>query len=203
MYNDAEYDKLTRILLSITASWLKKSELSNEINIGVYFKNDLHHWNESLNKVLGRAPLDKGDLINELLRDFQKVLDRNCNGPLSSAILPMREIVYNSDKIGIENFLILSRKLVELLVLSLANQFDIKLGGELLSNIEKLRQVRIAPWILSYMHTLRVFGNEGVHVRLDNKIYFPNQISEVDFISGITLLKALLIYWEGNLSNVK
>ena len=196
MKTKSEYDKLTKILISLTAKWLKKSEFSNEINIGVFYKSETNLWNDSMNNVLGRTPLDKGGFLNDLLHDFQRVLDRNSEGPLSSAILPMRENLYSSDKIGVENFLIHSRKLVEILITKMAQHFNVKLGGELMSNIEKFRHVRIAPWILSYMHTLRVFGNEGVHVRLDNKTYSPNQLSDTDFINGVTMLKALLIYWE-------
>jgi hypothetical protein len=34
---------------------------------------------------------------------------------------------------------------------------------DLLNRIEKLRDKRVAPWIVSYLHMLRVLGNEAAH----------------------------------------
>ena len=50
--------------------------------------------------------------------------------------------------------------------------------------------------MIRFLHTLRVFGTEGVHVRLEGKTYTPNNLSKSDLINGLTAIRALLIFWD-------
>ena len=196
MNNKIEYIELANLLLITSAKWLKKSEVTTEVNIGVYYKDEIPQWNEAMNNALGRASINKDHLINEICKDLSNIIDKHIESILNDALKPLRSYLHQSDEIGIESIFIQGRKLVELIVSDLAKKNNIKIGGELMSNIEKFREIKMAPWLLSYMHTLRVFGNEGVHVRLDGKIYTPNSLSKSDLINGLTAIRALLIFWD-------
>lgn len=196
MKNKIEYIELANLLLITSAKWLKKSEITTEVNIGVYYKDEIPQWNEAMNNALGRASINKDHLINEICKDLSNIIDKHIESILKDALKPLRSYLHQSDEIGIESIFIQGRKLVELIVSDLAKKNNIKIGGQLMSNIEKLGEIKMAPWLLSYMHTLRVFGNEGVHVRLDGKIYTPNSLSKSDLINGLAAIRALLIFWD-------
>jgi len=194
--NKNEYVALANLLLKTSAVWLKKSEFTTEINIGVYYKDEINQWNDAMNSALGRASVNKDHLIDEVCKDLNKLIDKHLDSSLKDALKPLKTYLHQSDEIGIESIFIQGRKLVELIVSDLAKKYNLKISGELMNNIEKFREIKLAPWILSYMHTLRVFGNEGVHVRLDGKTYTPNILSKSDLINGLTAIRALLLFWE-------
>jgi hypothetical protein len=194
--NKGEYSGLAKILLEMSAKWLKKSLDTKEINIGIYYSDEISQWNDAMNKALGRSSVNKDYLIEEISKELSVIIDKHLNSPLKDALVPLRVFLHQSEAIGIESIFIQGRKLVELLVSDLAKKHNIKIGGELMSNIEKFREIKMAPWLLSYMHTLRVFGNEGVHVRLDGKNYYPNSLTKSDLINGLTAMRSLLIFWD-------
>ena len=196
MKNKTEYIELANLLLITSAKWLKKSEVTTEINIGVYYNDEIPQWNEAMNNALGRSSINKDHLIVEICKDLSNIIDKHLDSALSEALKPLKAYLHQSDEIGIESIFIQGRKLVELMVSDLAKKNNLIIGGELMSNIEKFREMKMAPWLLSYMHTLRVFGNEGVHVRLDGKTYTPNNLSKSDLINGLTAIRALLIFWD-------
>jgi hypothetical protein len=196
MKNKTEYIELANLLLITSAKWLKKSEVTTEINIGVYYNDEIPQWNEAMNNALGRASINKDHLIIEICKDLSNIIDKHLDSALSDALKPLKNYLHQSAEIGIESIFIQGRKLVELMVSDLAKKNNLKIGGELMSNIEKFREMKMAPWLLSYMHTLRVFGNEGVHVRLDGKTYTPNNLSKSDLINGLAAIRALLIFWD-------
>jgi len=200
MNNKEEYKELADLLLKTSAKWLKKSEVTTEVTMGIYYKDELDEWNAAMNSALGRSSVNKDNLINEICKDLNGIIDRHMGSVLQDALKPLKSYLHQSDEIGIESIFIQGRKLVELMVSDLAKKKNLKIGGELMSNIEKLREIKMAPWLLSYMHTLRVFGNEGVHVRLDGKTYSPNTLSKSDLINGLTAIRALMLYWEESLS---
>ena len=203
MNNKTEYIELANLLLITSAKWLKKSEVTTEVNIGVYYKDEIPQWNEAMNNALGRASINKDHLIDEICKDLSNIIDKHIDSVLNDALKPLKSYLHQSDDIGIESIFIQGRKLVELMVSDLAKKNNLKIGGELMSNIEKFREMKMAPWLLSYMHTLRVFGNEGVHVRVDGKKYTPNTLSKSDLINGLTAIRALLIFWDEQKTDIK
>ena len=63
-----------------------------------------------------------------------------------------------------------------------------------MQKIEHLEPLGIADWIRSYMHVLRIFGNEAAHERqkLNRK---PLSINETDIALSLFCLQRLLEFW--------
>ena len=52
-------------------------------------------------------------------------------------------------------------------------------GIDLYNKIETLHNRKVSMWMSSYMHLLRIFGNESVHERYDDRL--PSELTENDF----------------------
>ena len=88
------------------------------------------------------------------------------------------------------------RKLVETMLAVLLPRHGQTCHFELMRNIETARQAGIAaPWVAAYMHTPRIFGNEGVHARLAERVYVPNRLGVADLVTALAAIRALLLYW--------
>ena len=72
---------------------------------------------------------------------------------------------------------ILSRKTVELLVKEISGLSESK-EFSLNDHINELRSKNVADWMITYMHTLRVFGNSSAHEGIEKT--FPNHMEKAD-----------------------
>ena len=66
-------------------------------------------------------------------------------------------------------------------------------GIDLFKKIETLHNRNIAQWISSYMHVLRIFGNESAHERNTHRM--PSELTENDFIISLFCLNRVLQFW--------
>jgi hypothetical protein len=74
---------------------------------------------------------------------------------------------------------ILSRKTVELLVKEISGLPESK-EYSLNDHINELRSKNVADWMITYMHTLRVFGNSVAHEGIEKT--FPNHMEKADIL---------------------
>jgi len=74
---------------------------------------------------------------------------------------------------------ILSRKTVELLVKEISGLPETK-EYSLNDHINELRLKNVADWMITYMHTLRVFGNSVAHEGIEKT--FPNHMEKADIL---------------------
>ena len=82
------------------------------------------------------------------------------------------------------------------IVHSLARRFDAPYKESLLGDIEALYKTnKVAPWIISYFHSLRGFGNEGVHFK-GNVPYTPNKLQTGDLTAILCSISRVLTYWK-------
>lgn len=93
-----------------------------------------------------------------------------------------------SEKLSYPNFsakIEVIKKTADIRHVKLVNEFRRFKNGQKV-DIEELSQKKIiAPWIGSYMHSLRIFGNEMVHSKLSN----------VDCISSLSAIRALINFF--------
>jgi hypothetical protein len=89
---------------------------------------------------------------------------------------------------------IAGRRVAELVV-------EAKLGkvndrkDDLLRRIERLAEHHVADWVRSYLHTLRVFGNDSAHAKhADSRI--PSRIDERDIELWCLSLHRILDFWQ-------
>jgi len=84
----------------------------------------------------------------------------------------------------------LARRLVEAIVQGVASEKGAKAEAELIKKIEGLASYGVAPWMLSYMHTLRVFGNEAVHEKPKER--HPRAVNKWDLMVLLLCLDRVL-----------
>jgi O-acetyl-ADP-ribose deacetylase (regulator of RNase III) len=161
-------------------------------------KNPLHAatLSEALNALLGRPSvgLPKGHLITGLRREICERLDTLIAGkpPASTNLFrDMRRVLVQDDVRSFEIGM-LARRLVELIV---DNQLGpAALDDYLAARIRRLREKNVASWILSYMHTLRFFGNEAAHEK-NAQGQRPPFVNEEDVAVCLFCMQRLLDFW--------
>jgi Domain of unknown function (DUF4145) len=192
----AEYQMLTRELLQFAANWLKQSAAATEITFCVYFGNQLEMWAEEFDRALGRNTVSAGeDLILKILRD--EVIQLSLRVPdsaLKSEVEDLRQQL-KADTLRIAPVVTLGRRIVERMCEEHYSINNKKRPFELWKAIEGLASFNISPWLRTYLHTLRVLGNEGVHVRDDQQPWIPNQLDRDDLVTGLSAIRTVLAYY--------
>jgi hypothetical protein len=185
-------------LIRHSVRWLKKSEHTHTVQFLIYYADELLHWDSAMDTCLGRTTVSTGRhaVLEGLRRDLLNAAAPHQDGPLAGAVQPLLEALGRKDQLCIEHVCVFGRKLVELALSILLSRYGLKETPVLMTNIEALRQSgQVAPWICSYMHSLRIFGNETVHTRAPERTYLPARLSENDLLSALCALRALLDFW--------
>ena len=86
------------------------------------------------------------------------------------------------------------RRLVEFVAKNVLGTPKAQKSGDLFSLIEKLRDKSVSTWVTSYMHTLRVFGNEGAHQKEAGK-RIPPGLDQEDLIACLVCVQRVLSFW--------
>jgi hypothetical protein len=152
---------------------------------------------DAMNKSLRRARVvvPTGKLVSAIRGDFGPTIDiaRNLAGPAGQELFKnLRRIVMSEQSRSFE-LGIIGRRLTEFVC------DDILSGRGFLSlnqKIYELRNFQIADWIISYMHVLRIFGNESAHEK-GNSGRTPSFIDEADLALSLFCMQRLLDFWVG------
>ena len=151
----------------------------------------------AINEHLGRKELQlpKYEVVKSLKKDIvdgaRKAAHANCDVKLFSEI---QEVFRRSDLRSFEAG-VLARRLIEHVVDDLIRSAGGKPGTDLFKKIESLHNRKVAQWISSYMHVLRIFGNESAHERNNHRM--PSELEENDFIISLFCLNRVLQFWLG------
>jgi len=90
---------------------------------------------------------------------------------------------------------VLSRKLAEFVADRVATKERRNL--DLYQKINMLSDTKMAPWLIFYLHALRVMGNEVVHIREDHKRQ-PKSLSEKDIAICLLCIQSTLSFIADN-----
>ena len=78
----------------------------------------------------------------------------------------------------------------------LLRRHNVKPNRDLFDNIQALSKAGvISPWVASYMHGLRVLGNESVHSRDGELVFAPRAMGKADAAQALAAVRALLEAW--------
>jgi hypothetical protein len=149
----------------------------------------------AMNKELGRVRvvMPKGELVNSIRQGILRNLDQAvplADESAQALFGDLRRFITAEDSRSFE-IGIMGRRVVEFIVNDLQGRHK---SFDLLQKIDGLGSLGIADWIRSYMHVLRIFGNESAHER--NKLNRrPSHIAERDMALCLFCLQRLLDFW--------
>jgi hypothetical protein len=159
-------EKVIDCLLESSVRFLTRSEHLERIVFVEMDGERAAQLDAAMNKSLGRVKLvlPRGELIANIRSEILKTVDRaerDALLPDSKLLSEVRRIVASENSRSFE-LGILGRKVTEVVVDDIVKESG---SIDLYGKIEKTAQLGIAPWIRSYLHVLRVFGNESAHER--------------------------------------
>lgn len=196
---------IIKLFLQNAIKYLKGSKSSDTINIFINKEED--KWNHSFEKTLGRTYYKQGslDIIETLKNNLMETIEVIYKSGNYKELEFVLNIIYGEleevDSLSINNIAINSRKISEIIAKEIAGRKNIsikKIKHDLSAILNLLASKDIvAPWVIQYLHTARVFGNKSAHVETAIK-YEPNKLYTDDFISILSTLYNILWFWYYN-----
>lgn len=193
-----QYPLLAESLIRNALRWLKKSEHTHTIQFVVYENDALPGWDDAMNKTMGRSLVSAGAdaVLKSLCHETRLLAKTIADERLTAAAVRLSRELAHPDRLVIDNICVSGRMLVETMAKYLLADWKINIAPSLLENIETIRKTeRTAPWIVSYMHSLRIFGNETAHARDANPGYRPSRLEKGDLVSALSAIRSLLTVW--------
>ena len=99
----------------------------------------------------------------------------------------------------IQQFGMFGRKIVEIISKEVCIDMEIKPSDNAFSNIESIENSKkVAKWINSYLHSLRVLGNEAVHI-MESDFRIPDKLTQGDLlVIFANIIRILEFYLHGS-----
>lgn len=196
---------IIKLFLQYAIKYLKESKNSDTINI--FINKEEENWNHAFEKTLGRTYYKQGslDIIETLKNNLMETIEVIYKSGNYKELEYVLNIIYGEleevDSLSINNIAINSRKISEIIAKEIASRKSIgikKIKHDLSAILNLLASKDIvAPWVIQYLHTARVFGNKSAHVETAIK-YEPNKLYTDDFISILSTLYNILWFWYYN-----
>lgn len=163
----------------------------------VFVERDLERarrLDETMNDLLARVrvSLPRGVVFDAVRRDLDACIQSLLPGVAPEqhqTLADFGRIVGSAESRSFE-IGIAGRRLVELIVCDLLGR---RKGFELRKNIDALASEGVADWVRSYMHTLRVLGNESAHERGGERN--PEAVREPDLLVALFCAHRVLEFW--------
>jgi hypothetical protein len=195
-----EYAPAVRSLLKHALAWLRQSRHTQSVRYYILNPRELAEWDAAMNTFLGRTYVDTDSeaAFTSLSRDIVHQIDGgSLAGYFSELEAPLRKAVADPDRLCVQTIATFGRKLAELITEQLCRDLDLPIARDLLTNIETVRNSNmLAGWISSYLHSLRVFGNEGVHSLAAKRSVVPARLSSEDLLSILCAIRSVLRFWD-------
>jgi len=194
--------KIMSILLENAIKWLEYSRYTKEINFVIYEKKEIEAWNISMNEALGRT-YDTGDyeksikeLQGKLKEQINGIINNINNNDLKEILKTVSNALTNSKEICIQQFGMYGRKLTECISSQICIDLGLKPYNTIYKNIEQIeKNKKVSKWVNYYLHSLRVLGNESVHLS-DKKNRIPESLSSGDLLVIFSNILRVLDFYE-------
>ena len=194
-----DYSPAVRSLLRHALAWLRQSHGTQAVRYFVLDPEELAEWDAAMNFSLGRTYVDtQGEaVLDGLCREIVRQIDGGVlNRHFDELQAPLRGAVAQPDRLCVQTIAAFGRKLAEQMTEQLCRDLDLPIARDLMTNIEAVRNSKmLASWIASYLHSLRVFGNEGVHSLSSKRHVVPSGLSPEDLMSILCAIRSVLRFW--------
>lgn len=186
-------EQVIPILLSTIKRFL--DEIESLENVFIIEKNLLKatSLSEETNKYLRRADLRlnivsfRRNTRKSILNNIKKIQNHNFpdSNIFNELINAMNDNESRSYQVGI-----LGRRLLEFIL----NDLVPGTGFSVYQRIQLSKEKGIAEWIISYMHLIRIFGNESAHQQSES-LRIPSLPDEEDLMMNLVAINRILEFW--------
>jgi hypothetical protein len=194
--------RATATLREVTR-WLRGQAAASTVRAVVFFADELSAWSAAMDRCLGRSFLGPGHdaMLDGLQQDVLRRLSHPACAAIGSSVGSLRDLLSRPrEQLPLHAVCVFGRKLVEELVARLSDSHGLRRHHELMKSIEELSRARaVSPWMASYMHGLRVLGNESVHLRDGEISWLPRELGPADLAMALAAIRALLEQWQARL----
>ncbi len=176
--NSQKYDAGKMVELILTEGYRALELIPDFSCFKIVVRNRDHFkkLNDAFNKILGRT---KSDIVAEDLYETtkMKVLQmqkdflalKGLRNNINKDDVEFNDVINSFESIESDPRYIVAfkcRRLAELVAKDLLMMSGLQTNGILVNNIDKVcQQYSIPKWINSYWHIIRIFGNEGAHIK--------------------------------------
>lgn len=186
-------------LLPASRDWLQRSRDTQSISFVELDAEKASALDATMNDVLGRidVTLERENIIETVCSDLSAQLrriERTLEGREATLLHELRHVL-EKDEIRSFEIGILSRRMVELVLRDLAGNRT--MPDVLWKQIQESADWGVAPWVRSYMHTLRYFGNEAAHEAPEQQRR-PRKVDSPDLTVCLFCLQRVASFWEEN-----
>lgn len=190
------------ILIESSLDFLKHSKYLEKIIFVARDKNKVDFLNDNMNKYLGREKIKApvGPLIESIKKEIIWEISKiNSEIHQVQVFIDLKRII--SSEFQAYELGGISRKVVEHILNDLIPVNEQKF--ELYKKIDSLKgYVNAAQWIVSYLHMLRIFGNEALHDKKDKNIT-PEYIDVNDLTVCLFCLQRILNFYSNYKKSLK
>jgi hypothetical protein len=183
------------VLLENSLDFLNFSRYLKKIVFVVFDAENADLLNTEMNKLLGRKKVEtpKGPLIDFIKIEINKIVDKlikekKINNPILN---DLKKIINTEDFKSFELGAV-GRRTLEFIISDMNK--DNQEQFELYKKIDSLRSLGVAHWILSYMHLIRIFGNEAVHHK-EPENRKPNNVNAEDLKVCLFCIQRVLEFY--------
>jgi replicative superfamily II helicase len=191
-------------LLSELKVFLKKETSVEKILFIEYNKEKSLQISTSLDEILNRSEIQLpiNELVistkDEILKTIQSHGDREF---IASDTYKLLRDTFSSDNVKSIVYGITCRRLTEKM---LNDIYQSEEGFSELSffyKIKKMSEMNVAKWVISYLHVIRIFGNESAHdIHTHNQT--PKSIGERDLSLLLFCIQRIVEFWVNNKTKI-
>jgi hypothetical protein len=181
-------DCLNRVA-EIHSLFFIENDLNKAMEIDASINKYLHRSNELLESVFEDAYLI--DLFNTVSNSLLRIRGSSNKFKNNHTINTLIDKIENR-KLRFFELAILSRKLLELLLSDLV-PLDKSSHPKIIDYINELRSKNVADWMITYLHTLRIFGNFVAHE--NGKLDIPNHMEKTEMVVYVNALNRVLEFY--------
>jgi hypothetical protein len=185
-------------IINISLDFLRYSRFLNKVIFVVRCPEKVKLLNSSMNHLLGRKKLNRNntDLSELLKRDLNHIVNQLLKKQHDNHVLVDFKRILNTNFEPFE-FGAISRKLIENIIEKINPES--KKQFELFKKIDNLNNYKVAQWIQSYLHVIRIFGNEAVHNK-DISKRKPEYLDYKDLEIGIYCIIRILEFYNDSIT---
>lgn len=161
------------VIVRNAVRWLRRAQHTRQIDLVLYQSSHANEWARAMDSVLHRRAYDVANdpVVTALADELVGRLDaRLLDDPQlrEKVAVPLRGALHvdRRHELCVGRLSAPGRILAEYAVVCLEARRGVKKrSGSLYERIQRLESSRVEPWIAQHLHALRVYGNEAVHFK--------------------------------------